>query len=324
MSLALTVAAAVLACVACLAAGLVLFTRHVRDRAEAAVPPLGRFVDVGGTRLHIVERGSGPALVLVHGLAAQMRNFTYALVDLLAKKYHVVCVDRPGCGYSTRPVHVPATLIGQADTIAKLVASLKLDKPVIVGHSYGGALALAMALNHPDCVGGLALIAPLTHPQNAVPAAFRDLVIHSRWVRQLVGWTLATPVSMLSGTRALDLVFAPDAAPADFSTAAGGDLWLRPGQFIAASADLVGVNGDLPHMVRRYGSIRVPVAILFGRGDRILSHEDHGIAMQSKVDDLVLTLVEGGHMLPLAAPGPTAAWIDEFAQRALGGHLPAG
>ncbi len=313
MSAALTLAV-VFACVAILVAGSALFTLWVRRQVEAAAPPLGRFIDIGATRLHIVERGAGPPLVLVHGLAAQMRNFTYALVPLLAEKYRVICVDRPGCGYSTRPAQVPASLTGQAATIAGLVDSLRLDKPIVVGHSYGGALALAMALNHPQSVGGLALIAPLTHPPGAVPAAFRELVIHSRWLRQLVAWTIATPLSMATGARALDLVFQPDAAPADFATAAGGVLWLRPGQFFAASCDVVGVNDDLPAMVQRYGSIRVPVGILFGRDDRILSHEDHGIAMQSKVAGLTLTLVEGGHMLPIVAPKPTAQWIDEFAQ----------
>ena len=72
----------------------------VSDRAsvEAAVPPLGRFVQVGATRLHIVERGAGPSLVLIHGLGAQLRNFTYCVVEHLAKNHRVVCVDRPGCG----------------------------------------------------------------------------------------------------------------------------------------------------------------------------------------------------------------------------------
>jgi pimeloyl-ACP methyl ester carboxylesterase len=318
MSLALFAAGVVFACLAILAAGSAIFTEYVRRRAEAAAPPLGRFVQVGDTRLHIVERGAGPTLVLVHGLAAQLRNFTYALVEPLAKNYRVICVDRPGCGYSTRPAHVPASLSGQADTVAQLLTSLGLERPIIVGHSYGGALALSMALNHPESVGGLALIAPLTHPQTVVPSVFRDLVIHSGSLRKLISRTIATPLSMVAGARAMDLVFRPDPAPADFPTAAGGVLWLRPVQFCAASADLVGVNDDLPHMVPRYASIRVPVGILFGRDDQILSSEDHGTAMQAKVDDLTLTLVEGGHMLPITAPQATARWIDEFARRAIG------
>ena len=312
--MALILCVGVLAFLAMLGAALILFAVYIRRRVEAAVPPLGRFVQLGPSRLHVVERGSGPCtLVLVHGLGAQLRNFTYALVAHLAPNFRVVCVDRPGCGYSTRPAQVSASLTGQADTIAQLIARLGLEKPIIVGHSYGGAVALALALNHSEAIGALALIAPLTHPQEAPPAAFRDLVIHSKFLRKLIAWTIAAPVSIAAGGKILDLVFRPDAVPADFPTAAGGLLALRPGQFFAASSDLVSVNDSLPAMVGRYPSIRLPVAILFGRNDAILSHEDHGIAMQSRIEGLTVSLVDGGHMLPLTAPQETARWIAEFA-----------
>jgi len=315
MSAVLIICGAVVALLVILGAGLSLFALYIRQRVEAAVPPLGRFVQVGESRLHIVECGSGPTLVLVHGLGSQLRNFTYALVAHLAPSFHVICVDRPGCGYSTRPAGVPSSLLGQAETIAKLLAALRLEKPIIVGHSYGGALALALALNHSDRVGGVALLAPLTHAQNDAPAAFRDLVIHSARLRKLIAWTIAVPASMAAGAKIMELVFSPDAVPADFATAAGGLLALRPGQFFAASSDLVSVNDDLQSMMGRYSSIHVPVGILFGRSDKILSPQEHGIAMQSKIDGLTVSLVDGGHMLPLVLPQETARWIAEFAGR---------
>ncbi len=315
MNIALIIVAGVLAFLAVLAVCLALFALFIRRRVQDAVPPLGRFVQVGETRLHIVEGGSGPPLVLVHGLGAQLRNFTFALAGHLAVNFRVICIDRPGCGYSTRPARVPASLTGQADTVAKLLAALGLEKPVIVGHSYGGALALALAVNHPDSVGALALVAPLTHAQKEAPAAFRDLVISSKHLRKLIAWTIAIPVSMMTGRRILDLVFRPDVVPADFATAAGGLLALRPGQFFAASSDLVNAGEDLPGIEARYSSIRVPVGILFGTSDQILDHAQHGVAMQSKIPGLVLSLVDGGHMLPLSAPELTARWIAQFARR---------
>jgi pimeloyl-ACP methyl ester carboxylesterase len=315
MSMVLIIGAGVPAFLGVLGICLALFTLFIRRRVEAAVPPLGRFVQIGETRLHIVERGTGPPLVLVHGLGAQLRNFTYALADQLAANFRVICVDRPGCGYSTRPTRVSASLPGQAATIAHLLAALGIAKPIIVGHSYGGAVALALALNHSENVGGLALIAPLTHAQDAAPAVFRDLVILSPSLRRLIAWTLAVPLSMAAGAKVLSLIFRPDAVPADFASAAGGLLALRPGQFYAASTDLVSVNDDLPAMEARYGSIRIPVGILFGRSDEILSCQDHGVAMQSKIPGLVVSLVDGGHMLPISAPELTAHWIAEFARR---------
>ena len=315
MSTAWRVGAVLLVLPVALGAAMALFAVIVRWRVEAAVPPVGRFVEVGGTRLHILEQGSGPPLVLVHGLGAQLKNFTYALVAQLAPHFRVICVDRPGCGYSARPEHVPSSLRGQADTIAALIASLGLGKPLIVGHSYGGTVALALALDHPETVGGLALIAPLTHSLTVAPAAFRDFVIASRRLRQLIAWTIAVPVAMAAGAKILELVFRPDEVPRDFATAAGSLLALRPGQFFAASSDLVSINDDLPGMMERYASIRVPVGILYGRSDAILSPEQQGFAMRSKIEGLTVSIVEGGHMLPMSAPEQTARWIAEIAAR---------
>lgn len=316
MSAATILAAAILG-VVILFTALMLFTLYTRARVEAAVPPLGRFVQVGETRLHIVERGSGPTLVLIHGLGAQLRNF-HALVPILAENFHVVCVDRPGCGYSTRPAKVSSSLRGQAATIAELLAMLRIDRPTIVGHSYGGAVALALALDHPERVGALALLAPATHAQELAPAVFNDLVITSALMRRLIAWTVAAPASMILGAQVMDRVFRPDAVPADFAIAAGGLLALRPGQFFSASSDLVSAKDDLSALQKRYCSIRVAVAIRFGRQDPILSPEDHGVAMQSKVPGLALSLVDGGHMLPITAPQETARWITEFAREVRG------
>jgi alpha-beta hydrolase superfamily lysophospholipase len=93
-----------------LGGGLVLFTVHTVRQVERALPPAGRFVDVPGARLHLVERGSGPAVLLVHGLAGQLKHFTYGIVDQLAAQYRVVAVDRPGSGYSLRMPGASAAL----------------------------------------------------------------------------------------------------------------------------------------------------------------------------------------------------------------------
>ena len=137
-------------------------------RIEAALPPRGRFIDVPGARLHVVERGQGPALLLVHGLAGQLCHFTYDLVDRLAAQYRVVAVDRPGSGYSLREPGASAALSAQADVLTALIERLQLGRPLLVGHSMGGAVALVLAQRHPERVSGLALIAPLTHPVQEV------------------------------------------------------------------------------------------------------------------------------------------------------------
>jgi pimeloyl-ACP methyl ester carboxylesterase len=301
--------------VAAIGGGLVLFTFRTARRVEKALPPAGRFVDVPGARLHVVERGHGPALLLVHGLGGQLSHFTYGVIDLLATKYRVVAVDRPGSGYSVRALGASAALGAQADVLAALIDILKLDRPVVVGHSLGGAVALALAQRHPKRVAGLALVAPLTHLVD-VPPVFKGLVIPKPWLRTLVAWTLAVPLSIAKRDEVLGQVFGPEQVPHDFATRGGGLLALRPSHFIATCADLVAGPEDLSLMMQQYGSMQLPVSILYGRNDGILDPHVHGEALVAKLPGAELTLMDGGHMLPITSPERTAQFVREAEARA--------
>ncbi len=304
------------AAIAAAGVGLAIFAALTARKVEAAVQPLGAFLDVDGARVHYVDRGAGPTtLVMIHGLGGNLRNFTQALVDRLDGEFRVVVVDRPGSGYSTRAPGASAGLAANARTVAGVVRALGLDRPVLVGHSLGGAVALAVALDHPGLVGGLALVAPLTHVVGAPPAAFARLAIASPLVRRLVAWTVAAPMAILGGRAVLETIFAPEPASPEFGTAGGGLLGVRPRAFLETSADLLAVNDDLPGMVERYPSLRLPIGILFGTGDRILDHRVHGESMRGKVEGLRLDLVDGGHMLPITAPDRVAALVRDVAGR---------
>ena len=300
-----------------LGGGLLLFTVHTVRQVERALPPAGRFVELPGARLHLVERGGGPTLLLVHGLAGQLKHFTYGIVDQLAADYRVVAVDRPGSGYSVRMPGSSAALAAQADTLAALIDTLQLGRPLVVGHSLGGAVALALAQRHPGRVAGLALVAPLTHPVQEVAAVFRGLKIAKPWMRSLVAWTLAVPLSIAKRDEALGVIFGPETAPSDFATRGGGLLALRPSHFVAACADMAAIPDDLPGMVPRYPTMQLPVSILYGRGDGILNPVDQGEALAAKLPGAELSLVAGGHMLPITMPDRVAQFIREAAARAL-------
>src|SRR5579863_1203931 len=88
--------------VAAILAGLVIFTAVTARRVEQALPPRGQFIDVSGARIHYLDKGAGPPIVIIHGLGGQMGNFTYALLDQLTDEFRVILMDRPGSGYSTR------------------------------------------------------------------------------------------------------------------------------------------------------------------------------------------------------------------------------
>ncbi|VVE55824.1 alpha/beta fold hydrolase [Pandoraea anhela] len=294
---------------------LMRFTRRVARRAEAAVPPDGQFLDIDAERLHYVDFGHGPAIVFVHGLCGQLRNFAYLPLAALARTHRIVLIDRPGSGYSSRAATRDGAIDWQASVVAQVIDRLALDRPLVVGHSLGGAVALMLALDHAERVGALALIAPLTQPVSDVPAPFRGLAIRSAWWRRWVARTLAVPIGMMTGRTTLSYVFGPEDAPKDFLIRGGGVLGFRPGNFEAGSVDILAAERDIAGLAARYAELTVPVDILYGRGDRILDYRVHGERMPTAHPGVRLALVDGGHMLPVTQPEATMQWLHDVAAR---------
>ncbi|NWC47369.1 alpha/beta hydrolase [Pseudomonas edaphica] len=285
-------------------------------RIETTVPINGRFVEVDGERFHYVEEGKGPPLVMIHGLMGSSRNLTYALSGQLRERFRVITLDRPGSGYSSRGAHTAADLPAQARQIAAFIKTLDLDKPLVLGHSLGGAIALALALDHPHAVSGLVLVAPLTHPQLLLPLVFLSLAVRPAWLRRWVSHTLTLPVGLLTKGSVVKGVFAPDTAPPDFATRGGGLLGMRPDNFYAASTEINTVNDHLPDMVKRYPQLTLPIGLIYGARDKVLDFQKHGQALASKVPGLKLQVVEGrGHMLPITATERVVAVVEQIAKR---------
>lgn len=291
--------------------GLAAFNRSTRRKAEAAVPPDGTFIDIGGNRIHYVDRGrrDGPAMVLIHGLGGQMRNFAEPLVKDLEADYRIVLVDRPGSGWSTRAPDASSSLWQQADTMAKFIRALGLERVMIVGHSLGGALALTIAAEHPEIVSRLALICPLTQEERDAPPVFKALEIRSPLMRRIVANTIAVPLGVANQDKIMAEIFRPERAPPDFPVAGGGALGLRSEGFYETSSDLVALEDQLPLLVQRYAKIEVPVRILYATDDNLLDPRRHGIDTAALLPDGRADLVPGGHMLPFTQPEMTARWL---------------
>jgi pimeloyl-ACP methyl ester carboxylesterase len=287
-----------------------LWTRSLMREGLKTVPQMGQILPVRGGRIHYVEKGDPKAqtIVMIHGLAGQLQHYTYALVDKLADEYHVIALDRPGCGYSTRDSADLARLREQARMIAEFLEAKEVSGAILVGHSLGGAVSLAMALDFPERVGGLALLAPLTQKLPGTPAVFKPLEIRTQWLRRLIGNTLAVPIAAKTAPHTLGAVFDPETPPSDFLDRAGGALGLRPSAFVTASEDVIGVDLSISEQVARYDALRTPGAILYGTEDAILSAPHHGPPMERF--GLGYKVIDGaGHMILITEPDRCAAFI---------------
>ena len=299
-------------------AAFALFTAFVARKVDQHFPPPGQWLEVDGERVHYRSMGTGPAIVMVHGLAGQSKNFDYLPLAELASRWRVVLMDRPGSGFSPRRDDSKAGIAAQGRLVVGCIQALQLERPpLLVGHSLGGAIALSAALQHPEAIAGLALIAPLTHFSPDVPAPFRALAIRTGWLREFFGRTLAVPLTIVNSRRTLALIFGPEAAPTDFPVRGGGLLGLRPVAFRGASTDMVAVQDDLPAQQQRYGELRVPVRVLYGEGDQVLDWRAQGEALAAKAPQTELKVIPGGHMLPVTQAAATSAWLEETAQAIL-------
>jgi pimeloyl-ACP methyl ester carboxylesterase len=306
--------------VALVAGYFVFATRKIAARAERLVPPSGKFIDIDGNRIHYAEAGQGRAIVFVHGLGAQFHQFRHSLFARLQGDFHLIALDRPGSGYSVRALGAGAGLSEQARIVVGLIERLGLERPLLVGHSLGGMVALAVAIEHPQAISGLALLAPYTRYSDEPVPAFAPLHIASPWRRWLIAQTIAVPASLKMAPQALDFIFGPQPPPADYMIAGGGFSGLRPSHFYATSSDLVATAIDMPRLAARFGEIKLPVGILFGTSDQVLPYAEHGLAMKDRIAGLELDILDGiGHMPQFVAADRVESFIRRMAGRAFGG-----
>jgi pimeloyl-ACP methyl ester carboxylesterase len=280
-------------------AGAAISVEHQALEAERAHPPRGRFMEVDGVRLHYTDTGGpGQAVVMFHGNGAMMADLEISgIVERSARRYRTVLFDRPGYGYSERPRGRNWGPVEQARLLHQALAELGVERPILFGHSWGCLVALAMALDHQDDVGGLVLAAGYYFPQArkdvaalSVPAApvAGDILRH----------TLAPFLVRRLAPRAIGRMFAPLPVPEDFRERFPLALALRPSQIRASTEELSMINSASGELARRYREIDVPAAIVAGEADEIVETPFHSIRLHEHIASSTLHLMpEMGHML---------------------------
>jgi pimeloyl-ACP methyl ester carboxylesterase len=285
---------------------LILGNIGFQTAAERKNPPIGVFIECDGVRLHYIERGddASPCVVLFHGNGTMIQDLILSgLVDRLADYYRVVCFDRPGFGYSLRPRTRIWTATTQATLFAKALDQLGVRNPVVLGHSWGTLVAIALALQSDYAVRGLVLASGYYFP------TFRmDFWLMSGPAVPLLGdlmrYTISPIISWAIMPKLIRTLFAPRAVPPEFKNEFPISLSLRPKQLRAAaeeSAFLIPVAAQLP---LQYQGIRCPVRIVHGKGDRLIEAEQSRRLHETLPGSLLHLIEDAGHMVTYAdTPG---------------------
>ncbi|SLN37822.1 Dihydrolipoyllysine-residue acetyltransferase component of acetoin cleaving system [Falsiruegeria litorea R37] len=284
-------------------------------RAETSHPPPGQFIDVDGIKIHAMVAGNGPDLVLIHGSSGSTRDMSFALAPALTDRYRVILFDRPGHGFSQALPQGHETITDQARVLSTAAVKLGAKKPIVMGQSYGGAVALAWAVNHPDRIAALVPVSAPSTPW-ATPLDPYYQLITSTWGNLLVVplITAFVPDSRIANT--MEGVFAPQAVPSGYLDHFNPRLSLRRSATRANARQRANLLDEVTKMHPRYPEISVPTEIVHGDADDIVSHELHSKNLVMRIPGAVLTLLPGiGHMPQHVSVSDVTAAIDRAAAR---------
>ena len=312
-----------------LAAVLYLFSHVMSRRIARAHPPAGIFIDVEGARIHLVDLKPAGAVrgnvLLLHGASGNQADMVVPLAaGLLAAGFRVLAPDRPGHGWSSRPAG--AAEGSPARQALLLVAALEragVRQAIVVGHSWSGALATNLALDHAAFTRALVLLAPVTHPwPGGISWYYRPASL------PLIGWLftrlLTLPAGLLLMPAAIAEVFSPQVPPPDFVHRTGVRLVLRPEAFRANAQDVAGLYEFVCAQAPRLSEIAVPTAILAGDADKIVYTHIHSVQSHQEIRGASLRIVPGlGHSPHHAATEDVIATIIEVAGRVEGSMVPS-
>ncbi|MGZ3158639.1 MAG: alpha/beta fold hydrolase [Burkholderiaceae bacterium] len=277
-----------------------LVMRKKIQQAERVHPPLGQFIEVDGVRLHYVEYGTGDPLVLLHGNGTMAEDFEISgLSKAAAAQHRVIAFDRPGYGYSDRPDGKDWTPIEQATLLHQALRQLGVERPIVLGHSWGTLVALAWALEFPEDVRGLVLLSGYYYPSMRP-----DTKLLATPAVPLLGTLMRYTVSPLSGR-----LLWPAIAKHMFSPAKVADrfssfpVWLslRPGQLRASAVESGMMVPSAKILSPRYRELNLPIFIMAGAKDKIANAKTNSERLHEELPHSLLRIEEGvGHMIHYA------------------------
>ena len=290
-------------------------TSGAKAGAKAPVPPPGKrhahemqSVVVNGVALNYVSAGSGRPVVLIHGNPGSHQDYTLSVFDKLAQRYHVLAFDRPGHGHSDRLASIETTVEVQAAMIRAALRMLHIEKPVLVGHSWGGSVALAAAVAYASELSGLVLLAPAAYP--SVTVEWWSHLPRVPLLGKFLVKTLTPFVGRAVVKGSLKDAYHPQDVHDDYAERSAR-LWVDPDRIDAWANDERTLRASLAVLSRSYSEIDLPVVIVTGDSDRVLEPAQHAYPLHQTIKNSELrVLPQTGHQLPQTQPDAVVEAVD--------------
>ena len=304
---------------------LAFFTDRRADLREAEIearyPPTGQMVNVDGRDVHVIVRGSGPDLVLIHGAGSNARDIELALAERLEDRYRLFIPDRPGHGWTDREPALKGAFnttaespADQAALLAAAVARLGATNPIVAGHSFGGAVAMAWALDHPHAA--TVIISGVTLPWPG------EVNVTYRLLGSPIGSAVIAPLATAFITQnyvqsAANGTFTPQQAPDKYYETAGIPLAVRTTSLRANNQQVNTLRPFIVQQSKRYDEITTPIEIVHGTADVTVFASIHAEPLAERMDNVLFTPLPGlGHMPHYVVPEDVTAALDRAAIRA--------
>ena len=287
---------------------LILFT--VPAYADASLHDSNiQFVDVLNQQIRIYETGCGQPVLLIHGLPGCIEDWE-SIMPELSKRFRVVAYDRPGHGFSSAN-NLKYNLDYNADIAFAIVDKLGLENPVIVGHSYGRSLTLAMAVRDVSTIKAFVSVSPVISIKGKPDLIFKILKI------PLMGSALRLFIKLFGHNmvkKGMEVAFDPNQKdmPRDFINKRCMIISL-PHNVVTTAREEMAICPDLSNITNHYDKINKPLFIVHGSSDRVVPVGD-AISLHEKVPGSKLILLkETGHMVQYAKPTELIKVIEEAA-----------
>lgn len=280
------------------------------ERYAHGVSPLGPicYFDTGdqGAARSLGQARTAPPIILVHALGLNMTQWEH-VAPALASHTRVIGLDLPGCGHSARPRH-PYSLKMMAQAVVGLMDFLKIDRAILMGHSFGGAVVADVALHHPGRVAGLVLMnsSGFTRYPRALHAAawllFRPVVV--------------APVIGRAVNHVLQGIFHTRNQHTDrFVSQVIGhrDQTQYAWEFARYASPMI--QDIMSNFLHRLDELTLPVLVIWGDKDALLRYKDVPKWVSRLKDAHLVTISNCGHMPNLEYPDTVSAAIVEFLDR---------